>query len=227
MAVIYLIRHGQASFLSSNYDQLSDLGIEQSRMLGNAFRNRKIQPTMVACGSLIRQQDTAKHFLNTMGSKEDFIVSVGWDEFDHMEVLNQHRPDLTTKEAMENFLSGQEDPKMILQDMLNSSILEWIAGKHDYSLTWMDFKERVWDSLQETIDKLNSGDKVLIFTSGGPISVVLLRLLELKDVQFTDLLPIMVNSSVTKLLIGKRGLNLSTYNDHSHLEHKPEWITYR
>ena len=34
MAQIYLVRHGQASFGSSNYDQLSELGFEQARLLG-------------------------------------------------------------------------------------------------------------------------------------------------------------------------------------------------
>ena len=34
MATIYLIRHGQASFGSDDYDQLSQLGIRQAEVTG-------------------------------------------------------------------------------------------------------------------------------------------------------------------------------------------------
>ena len=40
MSVIYLIRHGQASFGTDNYDQLSALGREQSAILGSYFAAR-------------------------------------------------------------------------------------------------------------------------------------------------------------------------------------------
>jgi broad specificity phosphatase PhoE len=35
MGQIYLVRHGQASFGSANYDQLSELGHEQARRTRN------------------------------------------------------------------------------------------------------------------------------------------------------------------------------------------------
>ena len=34
MSILYLVRHGQASFASENYDQLSPLGERQARQLG-------------------------------------------------------------------------------------------------------------------------------------------------------------------------------------------------
>ena len=41
MPVIYLIRHGQASFGAENYDALSDAGWEQSRILGRHLLGRR------------------------------------------------------------------------------------------------------------------------------------------------------------------------------------------
>ena len=35
MSELYLVRHAQASFGAANYDQLSDLGHQQSRWLGD------------------------------------------------------------------------------------------------------------------------------------------------------------------------------------------------
>ena len=34
MALLTLVRHGQASYLQQNYDELSPLGEQQARMLG-------------------------------------------------------------------------------------------------------------------------------------------------------------------------------------------------
>ena len=35
-----------------------------------------------------------------------------------------------------------------------------------------------------------------------------------------------MNSSVTKVLVGRRGTSLITFNDHTHLEAVPDLITY-
>ena len=37
MSTLAMVRHGQASFLSDNYDQLSAVGREQSALLGSYF----------------------------------------------------------------------------------------------------------------------------------------------------------------------------------------------
>ena len=37
MSELYLIRHGQGSFGTGNYDKLSDLGCEQARLVGRHF----------------------------------------------------------------------------------------------------------------------------------------------------------------------------------------------
>ncbi len=42
---ILLVRHGQASWGADDYDQLSPLGDEQSRVLGAALAARGITPT--------------------------------------------------------------------------------------------------------------------------------------------------------------------------------------
>ena len=42
MSRLYLIRHGQASFLSDNYDQLSDMGKNQALELGDNFSSKDI-----------------------------------------------------------------------------------------------------------------------------------------------------------------------------------------
>ena len=50
MRLIYLVRHGQASFGKRDYDALSELGHEQSRLLGRALAVREIVPDVVIRG---------------------------------------------------------------------------------------------------------------------------------------------------------------------------------
>jgi len=68
----------------------------------------------------------------------------------------------------------------------------------------------------------------LVFTSGGAISVVLRKLLGLEDTRTMVLSATLANASVTKLIVGGRGITLSTVNEHAHFEgaHK-RLITYR
>ncbi|HJV74342.1 MAG TPA: phosphoglycerate mutase family protein, partial [Noviherbaspirillum sp.] len=58
MGQIYLVRHGQASFGSANYDQLSELGLEQARLLGEWFANSRQQFHRVVTGDMRRHRQT-------------------------------------------------------------------------------------------------------------------------------------------------------------------------
>jgi len=66
MAVVYLIRHGQASFGKANYDQLSDLGHQQSIRLGLAWAERLPMFDKVYLGSMLRHKQTANNCLTAM-----------------------------------------------------------------------------------------------------------------------------------------------------------------
>ena len=73
MGVIYLIRHGQASFASSNYDKLSSIGMEQGRILGLALKARGVKPDVLVCGGMQRHRETAEQCLQGLG------VTPSWD----------------------------------------------------------------------------------------------------------------------------------------------------
>ena len=45
MSELFLVRHAQASFGKADYDQLSELGVNQSRWLGEYFRRQGIEFT--------------------------------------------------------------------------------------------------------------------------------------------------------------------------------------
>ena len=225
--MIYLIRHGQASFLKEDYDKLSELGVTQSRILGESLKARKIKPQLVVGGALVRHRETATHCLEPMGKAMEFTETNHWNEYDHMELLARHNEKFTDYEAIGKHLMLKENPMAELQQILNDSILDWMKEKYTYRVSWREFQAMVWEGLMEVSNKLEKGESAMVFTSGGPIAIVMMKLLELKEEQFIHLQGRLINSSVTKILVGRRQLSLSTYNEYSHLEHDPELITYR
>jgi len=54
MAVIRLIRHGQASFGRKDYDNLSEIGKRQSTVLGESLKDRAGEVDLVVCGAMKR-----------------------------------------------------------------------------------------------------------------------------------------------------------------------------
>ena len=60
MSVLTLVRHGQASFDSDDYDQLSDLGKQQARLLGKHWADQRLCIDRVYTGPRVRQKQTAE-----------------------------------------------------------------------------------------------------------------------------------------------------------------------
>src|SRR3546814_14226609 len=56
MGQLLLVRHGQASWGADDYDVLSPLGWEQSRMLGQALSERALATTVIIQGPMRRHR---------------------------------------------------------------------------------------------------------------------------------------------------------------------------
>ena len=227
MALIYLVRHGQASFFKSDYDKLTELGALQSRLVGRALNERSFNAKIITSGSLYRHQETSKYCLKELGIKTEPTISRNWNEYDHMELLSKFNPEYADYSTLNSVVRSHPAPLKKLQDILNQSIVNWMQDKHDYSVSWKSFKENAWTELEDLASKLSSKENALVFTSGGPISAIVMKAMKLKDEQFIELQNRVINTSITKILIGKSGLSVSTYNDYSHLENDFNLVTYR
>src|SRR5215471_15219125 len=60
MSRLFLVRHGQASFLEQNYDKLSAIGEKQSLLLGEYWSRRGVLFHRVYSGPRTRQMETAR-----------------------------------------------------------------------------------------------------------------------------------------------------------------------
>jgi len=227
MSSIYIIRHGQASFSRSDYDQLSELGANQSAALGEALQKRNQLPTMIFGGTMKRHRETAQYCLTGLNLQMDYQVLDAWNEYDHQELIAKHNPELSNFEALTKYVTNSERPLVALQQLLEAAIQDWMEQKHDYKESWKSFNERVFDGLTKATEQVEKGQTAFVFTSGGPISIVMMKLLDLKDDRFMSLQSGIINASITKLKIRKSGPVLSTFNEYSHLEYQSDLITYR
>lgn len=225
MPVIYLVRHGQASFGAEDYDNLSELGVKQSAVLGESLKASKVLPTGVVCGRMRRHAQTAEACLEAMGLPPFWQEEPGLDEFDHTTVIAQHRPELLDREATAAWLAKQDNPRRAFQKVFEEALAQWMRGEGEYTESWAEFRARVVGSMEHLAESLGSGDSVLAFTSGGPISVAVQSLMGLADEQLPHFNRMLVNASVTRVAVSGSGLRVASVNEHLFLPQ--ELTTYR
>ena len=85
MNTLFVVRHGQASFGADNYDKLSELGILQSRLLGEALVKKKIVVQKTFVGPRVRHRETydavAKAYISRSLPWPEPVVLDDLDEF--------------------------------------------------------------------------------------------------------------------------------------------------
>jgi len=221
MSQILLVRHGQASWGSDDYDVLSPLGEKQSQVLGSALAARGVRPDVVVRGAMKRHRQTAEHAAEGGGWGVDAVEDPGWNEFDHVQMLSMHPT---------AYGEGEELSRAQFQRWFDEAMLRWVGGDYDedYDESFTAFGERVDAALRRTVERLGPDGTAVVFTSGGPISWVATSLLGGSPDVWTQLNPVTVNSSVSKVVVGRRGATMVSFNEHSHLEASGAgFITYR
>lgn len=220
MGTIYLVRHGQASFGSQNYDQLSPLGFEQARVVGEHLKGRIDRVDVVAQGTLRRHRETGSTCLAAMGLDTPIIEDAGFNEYLFEAIITAHTPRYADRKLMQVELAQSGDPKKSFQTLFEAAIARWTGGEHDhdYAESWPDFHSRCGGALDALIQRMGHGKTALVFTSGGYIGVTVQRLLGLTAQQAFGFNWHIANGSITKLLYGGKGVSLQSFNEHGHLE---------
>lgn len=96
----------------------------------------------------------------------------------------------------------------------------WISGTYQATQipNWNDFKQRVKQGLADLIARHGARKQIAIFTSGGPISVVVQAALDLTDPKTLEVSWQLMNASITRIKYNRRGIMLAVFNDVTHLE---------
>jgi broad specificity phosphatase PhoE len=204
LPVIHLVRHGQASADAADYDVLSQLGDQQARAAGRELVRRGLRDPLVLCGDLVRQRDTAKALIGAAGVTVVARIDPRWNEYDHLGLLTRYPTSAAT-----------------VQDHLDYALAAWIEDPHG---GWNAFQSDAVEALNEIPAK---GRDAVVVTSGGVIAALCGFLLGLPAAGVVALNRVTVNTGITTLIHGSRGINLVTFNDHAHLAADRSLLTYR
>lgn len=211
MPTIYLIRHGQASFGATDYDVLSPMGEQQSKVLGEELRRRELAVDQVWSGTLRRQLATAVACLPVAEVDLPVREDAGWNEYDHLGLVQRSLPPGAAAPSTREF-----------QRLLDAALLDWCNGAALGETSWAGFRERALAALDRVTGT------ALVFTSGGVIAAICADLLGMPPEGFITLNRTMVNAGLTKIVRGRSGTSLVSYNEHGHFEGpNRELLSYR
>ncbi|MGM8939268.1 histidine phosphatase family protein [Psychrobacter glaciei] len=241
MTTILLARHGQASFGQENYDQLSELGSIQAQMLGQHYATTQRRIDAIFSGSLVRQQDSARHFWESYQSsmdksnetpilaaldinEPDSYIIPQFDEFNHKDVLVKSNPAFASKAAIAIEIAKADVPATRLAELFDRAMQRWHAGDddHDYLESWSQFSSRAQQAVEQIRMQvaslsLDHHSTVLVFTSGGVIAAITAQLLQQGSQTAYQLNKSLVNTGVTSITLKDQSTRLMSLNEYSHL----------
>jgi len=221
MGTLYLVRHGQASFGSHDYDRLSELGHRQCRALGEHFRSMALSFELVLTGTLRRHRETFEGIAEGLGQRPEPEVWPG---------LNEYDPEAIVRAVHSGPIDAPKTPEAVRQHfrLLREGLVAWMQGRSEPAgmPSYADFAAGVGGALARARERAD-GD-VLIVSSGGPISIAVGLVLGLAPEAVAELNLRIRNSAVTEFVASPKRHSLLSFNGLPHL-HKPEladWVTY-
>ncbi|MFD7671905.1 histidine phosphatase family protein [Streptomyces anulatus] len=214
MPLICLVRHGQGSFDTEDYDVLSELGRTQAAAVGEELARRGLRDPHLVSGTLNRQRDTARLIADTAGFKSSFHEDPRWNEYDHLALVARYAPSSQTASV---------------QDLLDHALMAWMQDPSaPGGETWTSFAEGAAAALADLTAALGRGRDAVVVTSGGILAALCSTLLSLLAEGIVALNRVAVNAAVTTLAVGKSGTTLLTFNEHAHFAgDQRHLLTYR
>ncbi len=212
MAIVFLTRHAQASFGSSNYDRLSDLGHQQSKWLGEYFAARQVKFASVVCGTLERQRDTARGVLQAMNAIDTPIAEdAGLNEY-HAEPIYRA---FTGNDPLEI----QNENYREYWQTFRRAMAAWAADKIDNPPeTWQAFGDRMQQALANACANSQRDDAILVVSSGGAITRGLAEILEYPAHVAIELNLQFRNTAFCEMIASSQGMRVISFNNLPHLD---------
>ena len=205
VGAIHLIRHGQASWDAEEYDELSERGIRQSALLGMSWEASDWGPTSVVSGSLRRHTQTAIAAIDASGRGEGYDVDAGWNEYDHRPLADR----LT--------LTPSDDPAGVpARARGGAGALDGRTARRHSRVRRLARRSPRLVRASHRGRRTRSGRRGVHLgwaDRDGRFAPHHRRRLGVPQ----KLNDVVVNSSVTTLMVGGTGPRVLTFNDHSHL----------
>jgi broad specificity phosphatase PhoE len=239
MSHLVLVRHGQASFLEKNYDQLSPKGEQQSRLLGEYWAGRKVVFDRIYCGPKVRQRETAR-----IAGEAYRQAGLPWPEPQLLQEFDEFQAEAVIERALPGLLETDDRIRCLyadfqaattrplqfktFQQLFEVVIGRWASGElavPDIE-PWPDFVARIRRALTSFSGNGARGQRIAIFTSGGPTAVAVQHALDLSTPATLKTAWMVRNCAYSEFLFSGERFTLSSYNAIPHLT-DPEFITQR
>jgi len=228
---VWLVRHAQASFGSTDYDQLSERGERQAeRLAAWLVAHPDLAFAHVVSGTLRRHAQTLaaieRAFASAGRGLPAAVHDADWNEFKHDAVIRA----FIARNADDPIVaSARDEPdRRSIHALLAAALQAWADGALDAAVpeTWTAFGARVARA-RARLESAPRG-KVLVVSSGGPITRCAQAALGCDAPRTVALNLALRNTAVSEFRDGADGWRLHIWNMLPHLAHPSdrEWITY-
>ncbi|TAF66475.1 MAG: histidine phosphatase family protein [Cytophagales bacterium] len=236
MANIYLIRHGQASFMSQNYDQLSKLGKTQATQLGLFLSQQfpHFQKTWV--GKLVRHDETFQEVNKVYQNQQipfpnNTAYSELFNEHQATEIFDEVRNDLLAQNPQLAALYDQKGGKDAevragFLKLFFQTLHRWAKGEITSSKfeNFDAFKQRCQQALALLQEDAQQNESIIVFSSGGTICMLMGIVLGIDENTIIDLNWQTRNTGITQLHFARNKFFVRSFNEVPHLS--TPMITY-
>lgn len=223
---LLLVRHGQASAGSADYDRLSVRGEQQCLRLGHWLAETGHDFDAVVLGNMRRHRQTYEAIATAYGERglplPEPRTDAGWDEFDHRAVFDGFA---TAQPQHPAVMASGQGGLQALGAMIHAALTAWSEDRlPDVPESWRAFGERISQAGDRLIAQ--GQQNVLVLTSGGAISRLAQTALGATDRGAVDLQLSLRNSGVCEFHSRPYGLALGGWNALPHLHDDREMWTY-
>lgn len=222
MAELTLVRHAQAAFGTDDYDRLTELGHRQSRWLGEYFAERGMHFDRVITGTLRRHRETLAGISETLAGLPTARELQGLNEYQAERLLAAH----LGGDGVARIRQGSDRREHFR--ILREALYAWVDGtlKADAHAPFAAFAAGVRESLEAA--RAPGAERVLVVSSGGPISTLIGSVLGVPPRIMVDLNLQARNTGVTEIRTGVKNIHCVSFNNVPHLDRaeRRDAITY-
>jgi broad specificity phosphatase PhoE len=229
VSVALFIRHGKASaFASTDYDQLSAPGVEQSEQLGEWLAEQRLAVDAVFLGPRKRHAQTHEAVTRVLAvhgrSLPDPTVLADLDEHDGLAVVFKLLPQLaaddpTLRSIVEASVRGEPPSPDDVLAAFKRVTRRWVRGEigHEEIEPWSAFRARIARALPR-IAEIGRGKTALVFTSAGAVASATAEALGVSEEERVLALSwSLYNGSITELDFAGDRWGLRSFNTTPHL----------
>jgi len=203
MGEIVLVRHGQANSTATDeesYDQLSALGHQQARWLGEYLNHHDQAFDLVLTGTLTRHVETA----DAMGFAPH-RMDARLNELDYFNL----------SDALERARGIPRPNGAGFAGHISVVMEAWHAAEIQGQESFANFETRIAHVLSEA---QQPGRRLICITSGGVIGMVIRQILQLDTTRMANILLPIFNTSIHRVAVRPEGAMLAGFNATPHLD---------